>query len=342
MPDQFQLGKSKKIIVGITAGDMNGIGPEILLSALSKNKLPENYVPVVYASYENLENTKKHLSMNCELRLIRSAIELKDSVINVLDVDAAGAVVNYGKKDKAMGKLAYHCLAKAVKDLNGENIDVLVTAPINKETIQSKSFSFMGHTDYLNENVEGSSVMMMVSDSLRVALLTEHLSLSKVTGSITKKLVESRTKSIHKTLQLDFNIHNPKIAMLSVDPHAGDNGVIGTIDNMVLAPCINFMKKEGMLVDGPYPADSFFGSMKYKEFDAIIAPYHDQGLIPFKALSFGKGVNFTSGLKYVRTSPDHGTAYEIAGKGVAKDTSFLEAIKLAISVYTNRIKASTS
>ena len=336
------MEKSKKIIVGITAGDMNGIGPEILLSVFSKNLLPENCVPLVYASHKILESTKKHLSMNCELRLIHSASELEDSVINVLDIDAFGATIDYGKKDKAMGRLAYHCLAEAVKDLNEENIDVLVTAPINKETIQSKNFSYMGHTDYLNENIEGSSVMMMVSETLRVALLTEHLSLSKVTSSITSELVESRTKSVHKTLQLDFNIHNPKIAMLSVDPHAGDNGVIGTIDNMILAPSINFMKKEGIQVDGPFPADSFFGSMKYKEFDAVIAPYHDQGLIPFKTLSFGKGVNFTSGLKYVRTSPDHGTAYEIAGKGVAKDSSFLEAIKLALAVYTNRTKASTS
>ena len=321
---------------------MNGIGPEILLSVFSKNLLPENCVPLVYASHKILKSTKKHLSMNCELRLIHSASELEDSVINVLDIDAFGATIDYGKKDKAMGRLAYHCLAKAVKDLNEEKIDVLVTAPINKEAIQSKHFSFMGHTDYLNENVEGGSVMMMISESLRVALLTEHLSLSKVTSSINKDLVESRTKSIYKTLQLDFNISNPKIAMLSVDPHAGDNGVIGTIDNMVLAPSINFMKKEGIQVDGPFPADSFFGSMKYKEFDAVIAPYHDQGLIPFKTLSFGKGVNFTSGLKYVRTSPDHGTAYEIAGKGVAKDSSFLEAIKLALAVYTNRTKASTS
>ena len=321
---------------------MNGVGPEILLSILSKNHFPKNCVPLVYASYKNLESTKKHLSIDCELHLIHSTFELEDSAINVLDIDADGATITYGKKNKVMGKLAYHCLAKAVKDLNSEKIDVLVTAPINKETIQSKNFSFIGHTDYLNENIEGSSVMMMVSDSLRVALLTEHLSLSKVTSSITKDLVESRTKSIHKTLQLDFNIHEPKIAMLSIDPHAGDNGVIGTIDNMVLVPCINFMKKEGMLIDGPFPADSFFGSMKYKEFDAVIAPYHDQGLIPFKTLSFGKGVNFTSGLKYVRTSPDHGTAYEIAGKGVAKDTSFLEAIKLALAIYTNRKATSES
>ena len=321
---------------------MNGIGPEIVLSVLSKNQLPENCVPVVYASYENLEGTKKHLSIDCKFHLVHSANELEDSAINVLDIDADGAAVCYGKKDKAIGNLAYHCLAKAVKDLNEEKIDILVTAPINKETIQSKHFYFMGHTDYLNENIEGSSVMMMVSEPLRVALLTEHISLSKVTSFITKNLVERRTKSIHKTLQLDFNIHNPKIAMLSIDPHAGDNGVIGTIDNMVLVPCINFMKKEGMLVDGPFPADSFFGSMKYKEFDAVIAPYHDQGLIPFKTLSFGKGVNFTSGLKYVRTSPDHGTAYEIAGKGLAKDTSFLEAIKLALAVYINRTKARTS
>ena len=321
---------------------MNGIGPEILLSIFSKNLFPENCIPLVYASYENLENTNKQLSMNCELRLIHSASELEDSAINVLDIDAAGAAVNYGKKDKAMGKLAYHCLAEAVKDLNEENIDVLVTAPINKETIQSKNFSFMGHTDYLNENVEGSSVMMMVSDSLRVALLTEHLSLSKVSSSISKDLVETRTKSIYKTLQLDFNIHNPKIAMLSIDPHAGDNGVIGSIDNMLLAPSISSMKNEGIMVNGPFPADSFFGSKKYKEFDAVIAPYHDQGLIPFKTLSFGKGVNYTSGLKYVRTSPDHGTAYEIAGKGVAKDSSFLEAIKLALAVYTNRKATSKS
>ena len=321
---------------------MNGIGPEIVLSVLSKNKFPENCVPVVYASYENLEGTKKHLSIDCELHLIHSVIELEDSAINVLDIDAHGATIAYGKKDKAMGKLAYHCLAKGVNDLKEQNIDVLVTAPINKEAIQSKHFSFMGHTDYLNENVEGSSVMMMVSESLRVALLTEHLSLSKVTSSITIELVESRTKSIYKTLQLDFNIHEPKIAMLSIDPHAGDNGVIGTIDNMVLAPCISSMKNEGIQVDGPFPADSFFGSMKYKEFDAVIAPYHDQGLIPFKTLSFGKGVNFTSGLKYVRTSPDHGTAYEIAGKGVAKETSFLEAIKLALAVYKNRKATSQS
>ena len=321
---------------------MNGIGPEILLSIFSKNLFPENCIPLVYASYENLENTNKQLSMNCELRLIHSASELEDSAINVLDIDAAGAAVNYGKKDIAMGKLAYHCLAEAVKDLNEENIDVLVTAPINKETIQSKNFSFMGHTDYLNENVEGSSVMMMVSDFLRVALLTEHLSLSKVSSSISKDLVETRTKSIHKTLQLDFNIHNPKIAMLSIDPHAGDNGVIGSIDNMLLAPSISSMKNEGIMVNGPFPADSFFGSKKYKEFDAVIAPYHDQGLIPFKTLSFGKGVNYTSGLKYVRTSPDHGTAYEIAGKGVAKYSSFLEAIKLALAVYTNRKATSKS
>ena len=171
---------------------MNGIGPEILLSVLSKNLLPENCVSVVYASYENLENTKRHLSIDCELRLIHSASEFKGSVINVLDIDALGAAIDYGKKDKAMGKLAYRCLAKAVKDLNEEKIDFLVTAPINKEAIQSKHFSFIGHTDYLNENVEGSPVMMMVSESLRVALLTEHLSLSKVTGSITKDLVESR------------------------------------------------------------------------------------------------------------------------------------------------------
>ena len=321
---------------------MNGIGPEILLSVLSKKQLPEGCVPLVFASYKNLERTKKHLSINCELRLINSAFDLKDSVINVLDIDSRGAAVNYGKKDKATGNLAYHCLVRAVKDLNDKKIDVLVTAPINKETIQSSNFSFMGHTDYLNENIEGSSVMMMVSKSLRVALLTEHVSLSKVTGLITKELVESRTKSIHKTLQLDFNIHEPKIAMLSVNPHAGDNGVIGNIDKAVLAPCISFMKKKGMHVDGPFPADSFFGSMKHKEFDVVVASYHDQGLIPFKTLSFGKGVNFTSGLKHVRTSPDHGTAYEIAGRGVAKDTSFLEAIKLAVEVYKNRIKASTS
>jgi 4-hydroxythreonine-4-phosphate dehydrogenase len=213
---------------------------------------------------------------------------------------------------------------------------VLVTAPINKHNIQSDKFKFPGHTDYLSQELEGNSLMLMVADDLRVGLLTDHVPVSEVSSKITKDLIVSKIDTIYNTLIQDFRIVKPKIAVLGINPHTGDNGVIGKEDDEVLRPTISEIRKSGKLVFGPYSADSFFGSNSYKNFDAIIATYHDQGLIPFKTLSFGQGVNFTAGLNKVRTSPDHGTAYEIAGKGEADPSSFKEALFKGISIFRNR------
>ena len=215
-------------------------------------------------------------------------------------------------------------------------IDVLVTPPINKEAIHSNEFNFMGHTDYIDSQINGSSTMMMVSNDLRVALLTEHIPISKVTDSITSDYVKNKVNSLNETLMRDFQIERPKIAVLSIDPHAGDGGVIAQNDKKIMVPAIKKAYDSGILVYGPFSADSFFGSNEYKKYDLVIASYHDQGLIPFKTLSFGMGVNYTSGLDKIRTSPDHGTAYSIAGKGIASRDSFLCSIYLAIDIYRRR------
>ena len=235
-----------------------------------------------------------------------------------------------------MGHAAFESIKKGVKDLKEGKIDVLVTPPINKEAIHSEDFLFMGHTDYINSEINGSSTMMMVSNDLRIALLTEHIPVAKVTDLITPELVENKVNALNETLMRDFQIERPKIAILSIDPHVGDGGVIAENDKKLIVPAIKKAQDSGVLVYGPFSADSFFGSAEYKKYDLIIAAYHDQGLIPFKTLSFGMGVNYTSGLDKIRTSPDHGTAYSIAGKGVASTDSFLCSIYLAIDVYRRR------
>ena len=221
-------------------------------------------------------------------------------------------------------------------DRKQKKIDVLVTAPIHKKAIQSKEFNFKGHTDYLNSKFKGSSLMFMITNELKVGLLTEHVPLSSVKELITEELITNKVEGIHRSLLNDFSITKPRIAVLGINPHSGDNGVIGNEDDQLLKPILKKISSTGKLVYGPYPADSFFGSDNYKNFDAIIAAYHDQGLIPFKTLSFGYGVNYTSGLEIIRTSPDHGTAFEIAGKGIADETSFKEAMFAAIDIYNTR------
>ena len=237
-----------------------------------------------------------------------------------------------------MGEFAVKSLKRATQALKENEIDVLVTAPINKHNIQSESFNFPGHTDYLAKELEGDSLMFMVTNDLRVGLLTDHVPVKDVSSHINKALIDKKINTIYNTLQTDFGIRRPKIAVLGINPHTGDNGVIGKEDDEVLRPSLKALVDSGKLVYGPYAADSFFGSGNYKNFDAIVAAYHDQGLIPFKTLSFGKGVNYTAGLSKIRTSPDHGTAFEIAGKGEANETSFKEAIYLAIRIFNNRLE----
>ena len=244
--------------------------------------------------------------------------------------------INFGKCDLKIGELAVKSLEMAAKDIKNNLTQVLVTAPINKEAIQSETFTFKGHTDYLDSKFEGSSLMFMVTNNLKIGLLTEHVPVSAIKELISEELVIKKINGIYESLQKDFSITKPKIAVLGINPHSGDNGVIGNEDDTVLKPALEKAKEKGKLIYGPYAADSFFGSGNYKNFDAVIAAYHDQGLIPFKTLSFGCGVNYTSGLEIVRTSPDHGTAFEIAGKGVADETSFKKAMFSAIEIYLTR------
>ncbi len=322
--------------IGITIGDMNGVGPEIILKTFADKRMLEFCTPIIYSSTRTLEFVKKHFKYNIEFNGIKSSAQAEDNRVNVVNCWNEVPQINFGTKDKNIGKHAIISLKAATSDLKQGHVDVIVTAPINKENIQSDDFNFPGHTDYLDNQIEGSALMLMVSGNLRIGLLTDHIPVSKISESITKELVENKINTIHKTLVEDFNISKPKIAILGINPHSGDDGVIGSEEKTVLTPTVERMRENNILAFGPYSADSFFGSGEHEPFDAVIAAYHDQGLIPFKTLSFGQGVNFTAGLEKIRTSPDHGTAYSIAGKGIADETSFKEAVFLAILTYRNR------
>ena len=328
--------QKNKIKVGFTTGDMNGVGPEILLNSLKNADLLSLCTPVIYGPAKNLNYTLNHFSYELTLNKISSVEKSQSGKINVVDSFKNPPEISFGSLNKDIGAAAFESIRNAVKDLKDGKIDVLVTPPINKEAIHSKEFQFMGHTDYIDNEINGSSTMMMVSNDLRVALLTEHIPISKVTESITVDYVENKVNALNKTLMRDFQIERPKIAILSIDPHAGDGGVIAENDKKLIVPAIQNLYDSGILAYGPFSADSFFGTDHYKKFDLIVATYHDQGLIPFKTLSFGMGVNYTSGLDKIRTSPDHGTAYSIAGKGVASRDSFLCSIYLAIDIYRRR------
>lgn len=328
--------KKNKIKVGFTSGDMNGIGPEILLTSLANSEMLSLFTPIIYAPIKNLTYTLNHFDLNIAFNNISTPEESNEGAINVIDNHRNPPSISFGILDKEMGVVAFESIKNSVKDLKNGKIDVLVTPPINKQAIHSDKFRFMGHTDYIASEIDGSPTMMMVSQDLRVALLTEHTAIADVTKAITSELVETKVKTLHSTLMKDFRIERPKIAILSLDPHAGDGGVISTNDKKIISPAVKKIHNSGILIYGPFPADSFFGSMEYKKYDLIVACYHDQGLIPFKTLSFGTGINYTSGLNRIRTSPDHGTAYSIAGKGVASKDSFLSSIFLAIDIYKRR------
>jgi 4-hydroxythreonine-4-phosphate dehydrogenase len=256
--------------------------------------------------------------------------------INALNVWREGVDLNFGVNDEAVGKYAIKSFVAATKALKEGLIDVLVTAPINKYNIQSEEFKFPGHTDYLDKELEGNALMLMVQDNLRVGLLTDHIPVNEVANHLTPALMIQKIETIKKTLIQDFGISKPKIAVLGLNPHSGDNGVIGKEEQEIMKPTIKELFDKGTMVFGPFPADGFFGSNQYEKYDAIIATYHDQGLIPFKTLAFGKGVNYTAGLNKIRTSPDHGTAYDIAGKGIADYNSFKEAVYSAIDIFNTR------
>lgn len=330
------MDKQNKIVVGISIGDLNGIGSEVVLKTFQDPRILDFFTPVIFASFKIMTYFKKTYAIDCNLQGIDKLEVIDHKKINVFNVWKEPVNINFGKEDPIIGAYAIKSLKSAVTALKQNKIDVLVTAPINKSSIQSEDFNYPGHTDFLNEELDGKSLMLMIRDSLRVGLLTDHVAVKDVANTITKELIESKIKTINDTLIQDFGIRKPKIAVLGINPHNGDNGVIGNEDDTVLRPTLDEIYKKGTLVYGPYAADSFFGSGNFEKFDAIIASYHDQGLIPFKTLSFGKGVNYTAGLSKIRTSPDHGTAFDVAGQNIANNESFKEAVFNAIEIFKKR------
>jgi 4-hydroxythreonine-4-phosphate dehydrogenase len=332
------IKKAENIIVGISIGDLNGIGSEVILKTFEDVRMLELCTPVIFANVKILSFIKRNLESAAVLHGIDKLDQVVVGKINVLNVWKEGVDLNLGTNDEKVGEYAIKSFVAATKALKEGLIDVLVTAPINKYNIQSEEFKFPGHTDYLEQELEGDALMFMVQDNLRVGLLTDHVPINEVASRLTEDLIVKKITTVKKSLIRDFSINNPKIAVLGLNPHCGDGGVIGKEDEELIKPVLKKMFDKGTMVFGPFAADGFFGSGHYEKFDAVIATYHDQGLVPFKTLSFGKGVNFTAGLDKIRTSPDHGTAYDIAGKGIADYNSFKEAVYLALDVYSSRIQ----
>jgi len=326
------------IKIGISHGDINGISYEIIIKTLLDNRILELFTPIVYGSSKIMAYHRKALKLNnFNLNNIKQVDDInprRANIINCIDDDIR---VELGKSTNMAGRSSLASLNKVVDDLKKGSLEILVTAPINKDNIQSDSFKFPGHTEYLKSKFDVEEVLMlMVSGNLRVGVVTGHIPVKDIASSITKEAILKKLRILNKSLIEDFGISKPKIAVLGLNPHSGDNGLIGKEEIDTIIPAIETARKEKILALGPYPADGLFGSDNFNEFDAILAMYHDQGLAPFKALSFTKGVNYTAGLPIVRTSPAHGTAYTIAGKNVANEDSFRQAIYLALDIYENR------
>ncbi len=327
-----------KLRVGISQGDINGISYEIIIKTLLDHRIFEFCTPIVYGSSKVAAYHRKALNIsNFSLNSISNPDEANIKRANIINCLDDNVKVEFGKCTNIAGRASFIALERATKDLKDKKIDVLVTAPINKNNIQSKDFNFPGHTEYLKDKFNADDVLMMlVSDVMKVGVVTGHVPISKVAELITEENILKSLRLMNKSLIEDFAIRKPRIAVLGLNPHAGDNGVIGNEENEIIIPAIAQARKENILAIGPYPADGFFGSNSFKQFDAILAMYHDQGLAPFKAISFDSGVDYTAGLPIVRTSPAHGTAYDIVGKNIASPNSFRQALYLACDIYKNR------
>lgn len=331
---------AKPIRVGITHGDINGIGYEVTLKAISDERIPELFTPVFFGSPQIVEKARREFNLELlPIHIVKNKGDIRDGKLNIVEIDVTHNDVEPGIPTEKSGRAAVKALDLAATALEDGDIQVLVTAPISKKAVQSDSFKFPGHTEYLQERLgKGAhALMVLFNDYLRVALVTTHLPLSKVPHAITRERVLDQIHSFEKVLRSDFTCERPKIAVLSLNPHCGDEGLLGNEENDEIVPALEDAKKEGILVFGPYSSDGFFASGSYRNFDGILAMYHDQGLAPFKALAGDTGVNFTGGLPYVRTSPDHGTAYDLAWKDKADPTSMRQAIYKAIDLYRNRV-----
>ena len=328
--------KSENIVLGISIGDLNGIGSEIILKTFEDSRMLEFCTPVIFANTKLFSYINKTLGTNVNFHGIDNLGQLVLGKINVLNIWKENVEIELGVENVQLGKYAVRSFKEATKALKEGKVDVLVTAPINKYTADSDEFKFVGHTEYLDQELEGEALMLLTSDDLRVGLLTGHVPVKDVAYKLNETLIAKRVEVLEKSLIQDFSINRPKIAVLGLNPHCGDHGVIGSEDDTIIRPALRKLFDKGHLVFGPFSADGFFGNEMYKQYDAVLAAYHDQGLVPFKTIAFGHGVNFTAGLNRIRTSPDHGTAFDIAGKGLADHTSFREAVYLAIDVYHSR------
>ena len=330
--------ENSKIRVGITQGDINGVGYEVILKAFSDPMMLDLCIPVIYGSPKVAAYHRKAMDIPTNFSIIGSASEAAPGRLYIVNCIDEELKVELSKPTAEAGQAALAALEKAIAEYKEGLIDVIVTAPINKHTIQSEEFAFPGHTEYIEQKLgEGEkALMILMKNDFRVALATGHLPVSQIATTLTKELIEEKLRIFHRSLKLDFDISAPRIAVLSLNPHAGDNGLLGKEEEEIIAPAIKEASAKGILCYGPYPADGFMGSGNYTYFDGILAMYHDQGLAPFKALAMDEGVNYTAGLPVVRTSPAHGTAYDITGKGVASEDSFRQAIYVAIDVFRNR------
>lgn len=333
------MEENYRIRVGITHGDINGIGYEVILKTFLDSAMLELCTPIVYGSPKVAAYHRKAMDIQTNFSIINSADDYQPDRLNILNCTEDELKVELSKPTSEAGKAALDALERALQDYREGKIDVLVTAPINKHTIQSETFHFPGHTEYIEERVGNGqrALMILLKDDFRVALVTGHVPVREIAQDVTKELIMEKLAIFHRSLKEDFGIDNPRIAVFSLNPHVGDEGLIGTEENEVIIPAMKEMVAKGVQCFGPYPADGFMGSGNYSHFDGILAMYHDQGLAPFKALAMDEGVNYTAGLPLVRTSPAHGTAYDIVGKGIALEDSFRQAIYVAMDVFRNRV-----
>lgn len=330
--------EDNKIRVGITQGDINGVGYEVILKTFAEPAMLELCTPIIYGSPKVAAYHRKSLDLPTNFSIVGSAAEAVQHRLNVVNCTDDEVKVEFSKLDPEAGKAALEALERAVAEYKEGLIDVIVTAPINKNTIQSEKFSFPGHTEYIEERLgEGQKpLMILMQNDFRMALVTTHIPIKNIATTLTKELIEEKLSIFNHSLKQDFAISAPRIAVLSLNPHGGDGGLLGMEEQEVIIPAMKEMEAKGILCFGPYASDGFMGSGNYTHFDGVLAMYHDQGLAPFKALAMDDGVNYTAGLPVVRTSPAHGTAYDIAGQGVANEDSFRQAVYVAIDVFRNR------
>lgn len=330
--------RTQKLKIGITQGDINGIGYEIILKTLADSAISELCIPIVYGSSKIAAYYRKNIGLeNFSFNLIKHPSEVNPKRPNLINVLNDEYKAEPGTPTPTSGKAAYISLERATEDLKRGLLDALVTAPIDKKAIQSANFSFPGHTEYLQHKFGSQNVLMfLISENLKIATATGHIPLSEVKHQLNTSLIIEKLRMLHQSLVKDFGINRPKIAVLGLNPHASDNGLIGSEENEIIIPALKQAREEKIMAMGPFPADGFFATLLYKKYDAVLSMYHDQGLIPFKLLAFESGVNYTAGLSYIRTSPAHGTAFDIADKNMANPSSFRHALYAAIDIYRKR------